>query len=620
MSKLVIISRILIVFIAFVFLFVTVPPAFSQTTPLKVTIIATSGEVLVLKKDTAEWLDAQSGDILTEGDTIKTLEGAKAELQFPSGSSIVLNEKTSLAIESLAFKTRTPQKEEKTEVFLIDGKIKAIIEKLDQGEQFEIKTPTAIAGVRGTIFYLNVTRESERIMTGMRQDDLEKVPSFSLVDRLLGVKNCYAALDGIITEIFVEEGVVDFTNLISQIVYAVGENQGAFADEEGRMPEPKYVPPDEQNKWKAGFAPPPPKDEGKKGEGADKKKGPPTKKGETSTTERPVPPPPPPPGGPVDLPGPGDGDPDAGPGPYQPPPGPGAGITNTSVNIGVSTYEQRVREELVTLHNDVANLEDSITLAQLDNRLTQIQDAQEGKVMYDREGYRVRSESYVWRPTDNKVAFIHLTERNGGPHAGISSSTFEVAFNSSLDGVDLKNDIPWSSIMTSEAHEDPISYSSEPTHYINPNTPDFNPGTEQAGMIVTLRNPHGDFTVNYDGFGPLTATGGGWQQAHVESSYDVNIKGALKSLGDGDGWTVGASSSSFNQTFTDGTFYSVNNYLIDNDGNPQTGNTKTTSMRDLLEPGRDYNLELSIGATEFDGRTIDVIVTPEIMRPYHSEE
>lgn len=622
MLKSTIISSILIVFIAFVFLFVTVPPAFSQTTPLKATIIATSGEVLVLKKDTTIWESAQPGDILSGGDTIKTLEGARAELQFPSGSSIVLNEDTSLVIESLAFNQSAP-KEERTEVFLIDGKIKAIIEKLDKGERFEIKTPTAIAGVRGTVFYLNVTRESERIMTGLHQDTDEKVLFFSLMDRLLGVKNCYAAFDGIITEIFVEEGVVDFTNLISQIAYMVGENQGSFADEEGKMPEPKDVPPDEQNEWKTGFAPPPPKDEGKKDDGADKKKDPPTKKAETSTTEGPVPPPPP--GGPLDLTTPDQGptDPTEGPGPEGDLQGTGTTTpTNTSVNIGVNTYEQRVREELVALHNDVANIGDSILLAQLDDRLTQIQDAQEGKVMYDREGYRVQSESRVWSPTNNKVAFIHLTERSGGSHAGISSSTFEVTFNKSLEGANLRA-LPWAEIMGSTANE-PITYSSSqtPEYHVKVNNSEFNPTTEQAGMVLTLKNPQGDYNKIYEGFGSLNpAAGGGWEQAPVTPTpFNMLVNDIPKNIDYRTGtWTTSSDLGGIG-TFGDAS-YSMTAYVIGDDGKERAGDAEITSIRDILAPTREYNLELSIGATdEFGGNTIDTIVTPEIMRPYHSEE
>jgi len=626
MQKFTIISRTLILLIASIFLFVTVPPAFSQTTPLKVTIIATSGEVLVLKKDATQWQAAQPGDILTEGDTIKTLGGAKAELQFPSGSSIVLNEETSLAIESLALKTYTPKKEEKTEVFLIDGKIKAIIEKLDKDRQFEIKTPTAIAGVRGTIFYLNVTRESERIMTGLLQDADEKILSFSLMDRLLGVKNCYAAFDGVITEIFVEEGAVDFTNLISQIAYTVGENQGAFADEEGNIPEPKNVPPDEQNNWKSGFEPPPPKDEGKKGEGADKKKGPPTKKAETSTVEKPAPPPPPPPPPLGDLPGPGDGDPDEGPGGPDEPPRPKdeVGTTSTSINIGVSTYEQKVREELVALHNDVANMGDSITLAELDNRLTVIQDAQEGKVMHDKEGYRVRSESYVWRPTDKKVAILHLTERNGGSHAGISSSTFEVAFEQSIAGANLKNDIPWAAIMNADAHNDPINYStSAPAYHVKENTSGFDPTSSEtpAGMVLTLRNPHGDYNRIYEGFGALRSTEGGYVQDHVEPYYNMNLNGALRSVDYGNTslWAPNAATGGYDFEQANGTFYRMHSYNIC-DGGKVGSAQPITSIRNVLDPDRTNNLELTIEATEFGGRTIDTIVTPEIMTPYHNGE
>ena len=119
-----------------------------------------SGEVLVLKKDATDWVPAQPGDIIVEGDSIKTLEGASARLQFPLRGTIDMNEKTSMKINRLeAAEGGT------TETSLLKGKIRTNIEKLlDKKSKFEVRTPTAVAGVVGTEFYLSVTEESEAIL------------------------------------------------------------------------------------------------------------------------------------------------------------------------------------------------------------------------------------------------------------------------------------------------------------------------------------------------------------------------------------------------------------------------------------------------------------------------
>ncbi|MFH1867763.1 MAG: FecR family protein [Candidatus Omnitrophota bacterium] len=135
-------------------------PAFSQGLPKEVSITAMSGEVLVLKTDATDWEPAQPGDILSEGDSIKTLEGASARLQFPLRGTIDLNEKTSMMINRLE-----AAEGGKIETSLSRGRIKTNIEKfLDKKSTFEVRTPTAVAGVVGTEFYLNVTEESEAIL------------------------------------------------------------------------------------------------------------------------------------------------------------------------------------------------------------------------------------------------------------------------------------------------------------------------------------------------------------------------------------------------------------------------------------------------------------------------
>ena len=73
------------------------------------------------------------------------MKGAKAQILFPDGSAILVKESTSLKISGKkgAVLARVPKGE-----FLI-----GIKKKLRKGESFRVKTPAAVAAIRGTLFW-----------------------------------------------------------------------------------------------------------------------------------------------------------------------------------------------------------------------------------------------------------------------------------------------------------------------------------------------------------------------------------------------------------------------------------------------------------------------------------
>jgi hypothetical protein len=665
------ISTISVLLTALLITFAIVPASFSQESLEEVSIVSISGKVVVLKKDALDWQAANPGDILTEGDKVRTHEGAKAKLQFTSGSTIVLNEKTTIVIEKLATK-------EKTEISVQKGKIKAVIESLlDKESEFEVRTPTAVAGVRGTVFYINVVKKDESIITAPTgKENLSSVDNkdkLSLADRIIGTRISYAQEEEtFVTELFVEEGSVEFTNIISEITYNVGEGMGSYADEAGDITEPQTIPEDKQDQIKEGFdvggttgeekkPEEPKKEETKKEEQST------TEKSETSTEEAAL-----------------EEGTDTGAaedtelaiddeGIEDPDkqdivdtkntnnPTTTTESTETTANLTVTTKsdadgdgiadvdddfpndanfskwtdsgdadndnipdgkeDYQLAEELKDLYNDINGITERIELAQLDAKLEEIQDAQTGKVVRDIDGNRVRVDSYVLRPTDNKVDIVYLSHRRDGTHAGVSSLSLEVTFNRSLAGVDLKT-LPWSEYMASDNN---ITYSSQPTYYPKVNTTSFDPQAEEAAMILTMKNPDGDYLKVYEGFGALTDVDGSWQQAEVKPIKNMNFNGTFKRSSDSIHWTANGGEGYIEETFADNTHYKISGYVIDDYGNKQSTDTFTDnttasleidSIRGILRADRKYNLEFIVEATEFNGRTIDLIVTPEVIEPY----
>ena len=115
------------------------------------------GAVWFRKGGTTDWKGAEKGMILLESDEIKTGEGAKAEIFLDAGGEtgkLNLSPGTQMRIETMK---KDPATEDKTTLLdLAVGKVMIKAEKLKGNSSFQVKTPTSICGVRGTLFEVTV--------------------------------------------------------------------------------------------------------------------------------------------------------------------------------------------------------------------------------------------------------------------------------------------------------------------------------------------------------------------------------------------------------------------------------------------------------------------------------
>ena len=93
---------------------------------------------------------------------------------------------------------------------------------------FEIKSPTAVAAVRGTTFYMNV-----------REATPGEIPSD--VKELL------------MTELFVEVGGVIYTNSLSGTYFMISPGEVSDAYGDGTITAPMEIPADKQQEWLQGW-------------------------------------------------------------------------------------------------------------------------------------------------------------------------------------------------------------------------------------------------------------------------------------------------------------------------------------------------------------------------------
>ena len=108
-------------------------------------LVRASGEVQVRLKGSKVYGKAASGAQLKFGDWVQTLKRAKAHILFANGSAILIKESTTVKLNGQLGKIylNIPKGE-----FLI-----GVRKKLARGQSFRVRTPSAVAAVRGTLFW-----------------------------------------------------------------------------------------------------------------------------------------------------------------------------------------------------------------------------------------------------------------------------------------------------------------------------------------------------------------------------------------------------------------------------------------------------------------------------------
>ncbi len=113
------------------------------------------GEVLI-RQGSGDWQMAQPGIVLNPNDEIKTSKGGSAEILLDRGEvgSVKIRQKSQFKIDALDMDRATGEKS--TFLNLAVGKVLVQTGKLQGNSKFEVRTPTATTGVRGTLFEVTV--------------------------------------------------------------------------------------------------------------------------------------------------------------------------------------------------------------------------------------------------------------------------------------------------------------------------------------------------------------------------------------------------------------------------------------------------------------------------------
>jgi len=121
------------------------------------------GTADLTRKGLAKTRSLKKDDLLLQGDTIQTGKNSRIEIQLPDKSYIRFGEKTNFILESAAVDRK--KKIRDISIKMILGKVWAKASKLFSGRgRFAIATRTAVAGVRGTVYRMNVNEDSSAIV------------------------------------------------------------------------------------------------------------------------------------------------------------------------------------------------------------------------------------------------------------------------------------------------------------------------------------------------------------------------------------------------------------------------------------------------------------------------
>jgi FecR protein len=127
----------------------------AQMRPSSAELVRATGRVEILPRGQTAWTAAAVGARLVEGDQIRALAGAAADLTLPDGSTILIAENTRFAVTKLDYDAAN--RDRNASFHVVAGKVRAQVSQaavqLVRARQsnFNISTPTGVAAVRGTI-------------------------------------------------------------------------------------------------------------------------------------------------------------------------------------------------------------------------------------------------------------------------------------------------------------------------------------------------------------------------------------------------------------------------------------------------------------------------------------
>ena len=121
------------------------------------------GTASVFTKGGKTGTSLKKNDKIMKGQEVKVGDKSRIELKYPDGTVMRFAERTTIKIDDITYDNKTQGK--KVKIDLGGGKVWANVKKLVTADsKVEIKTVNAVAGVRGTVYRVNVEEDNSAMV------------------------------------------------------------------------------------------------------------------------------------------------------------------------------------------------------------------------------------------------------------------------------------------------------------------------------------------------------------------------------------------------------------------------------------------------------------------------
>jgi len=172
-----------------------IPAAAAEKSPPAGKVVVLEGSAVVVRAGEASGIPLSERSPVYSGDLIQTFADSRLKILFQDDSVVVIGPQSQFEVDENVY---SAEKDERVAIFkLLTGKIRVLVGRhaTAEGSRFEVSTPTAVTGVRGTHFIIEVTGEEE-----------------TFVFTLDGMLSVASALEGVGGEIILEG------NMMTQIL------------------------------------------------------------------------------------------------------------------------------------------------------------------------------------------------------------------------------------------------------------------------------------------------------------------------------------------------------------------------------------------------------------------
>jgi hypothetical protein len=132
-----------------------IPNSLSKDRYAKVQFI--DGDVEVYNSELDAFEKIRTNHVLVEGNILRTKSNGRAEVKLDDGTLLKLESDTVISLGEFSFNENSSS----TLLDVFSGSVLMKITKLGEGDSFDVKTVSAVAGVRGTEFSVSVSGSEE---------------------------------------------------------------------------------------------------------------------------------------------------------------------------------------------------------------------------------------------------------------------------------------------------------------------------------------------------------------------------------------------------------------------------------------------------------------------------